>query len=218
MEVDGTEAMLAYPIINIQSIVSTLGNPPWMVTSLTYLLMCVLLQSSLPTLYTSWFNAHPCFLKTLFIYLFVCVFWVLTHTCAPTSAHAEARKWHGMFLSIIFYLFLWVRMSSWTWGSHFSRLAGRQQAPVTVLCLSLFRAEIRGVWGIPSLWSGCWTLNSHLHDWAAGVFDFQTISPVHALMLGWINFTVKYNTANAMTNGWTMWSTWDQVWHSQTWK
>ena len=53
MEVDGTEAMLAYSIVNIQSIVSMLGNPPWMVTSLTYLRMCALLETSLPTLCTS---------------------------------------------------------------------------------------------------------------------------------------------------------------------
>lgn len=53
MKLGGTEAMLAYSVVNAQSIVSTLGSPPWMVASLTYLLMCVLLQTSLPTLYTS---------------------------------------------------------------------------------------------------------------------------------------------------------------------
>lgn len=159
MKADGTEATLAYSVVNTQSIVSTLGNPPWMVASLAYLLMCALLQTSLPTLYTSWFNAHPCFLKRLFIYLFVYVFGVFTHTCAHTSTYAEARKWHRVFLSIIFYFFFWVRFSPWTWGSHFSRLAGRQQAPVTILHLSPFRAEIRGVWGCPAceVDAGIWT-------------------------------------------------------------
>lgn len=85
------------------------------------------------------------------IYLFACVFVIFVHMCTHASVHAETRKWHRVFSSYHFLPFPLSQGLSLNLGHTFSGLAGRQQAPVTLLQLSPLRAAITGVCGMPSL-------------------------------------------------------------------